>query len=94
MGIGKKFKSLHLDVLREIGNIGAGNAATALSILLDKKIEMKVPAVRLISFDEMLEWRADRRMLLWPFIYVLKVMLQGACFLFFRWNKGLNMYRR
>ena len=31
MGIGEKFKSMHLDVLREIGNIGAGNAATALS---------------------------------------------------------------
>lgn len=29
--------SFHLDVLKEIGNIGAGNAATALAKLLDKK---------------------------------------------------------
>ncbi len=28
---------IHLDVLKEIGNIGAGNAATALSELLNKK---------------------------------------------------------
>lgn len=47
--------SVHLDVLREIGNIGAGHAATSLSTLLDKKIEMTVPSVRVLSFDEMME---------------------------------------
>lgn len=45
----------HLDVLKEIGNIGAGHAATSLSSLLDKKIDMKVPAVDMVSFDEMTE---------------------------------------
>ncbi|GIM47822.1 hypothetical protein DNHGIG_33710 [Collibacillus ludicampi] len=42
----------HLDVLREIGNIGAGHAATALSTLLQQEIQMKVPCVRIASFDE------------------------------------------
>lgn len=51
----KDFSSLHLDFLKEIGNIGAGNAATALSKLLNKKIEMKVPNVKIVSFDEMFE---------------------------------------
>ncbi|MBU8877854.1 chemotaxis protein CheC [Bacillus sp. FJAT-29790] len=46
--------SMHLDILKEIGNIGAGNAATALSTLLNKKIDMKVPNVRIVSFDEMM----------------------------------------
>lgn len=32
-----KFSSIHLDILKEVGNIGAGHAATALSKLLDKK---------------------------------------------------------
>ena len=50
-----KLKSMHLDVLREIGNIGAGNAATSLSQLLDKKIEMLVPSVNIVSYDEMME---------------------------------------
>jgi len=45
----------HIDILKEIGNIGAGNAATALSKLLNKKIEMNVPDVKVISFDEMME---------------------------------------
>ncbi|KYD09402.1 chemotaxis protein CheC [Caldibacillus debilis] len=47
--------NFHIDVLREIGNIGAGNAATALSKLLNKKIIMKVPDVRVASFNEMFE---------------------------------------
>ncbi|PLT31569.1 chemotaxis protein CheC [Peribacillus deserti] len=46
---------LQLDSLKEIGNIGAGNAATALSRLLNKKVDMKVPDVRIVSFDEMME---------------------------------------
>ncbi len=50
-----RIKSLHLDILKEIGNIGAGNAATALSALLGSKIEMKVPSVRIVSFDEMMD---------------------------------------
>jgi len=55
MSFTDKINSLHLDILREIGNIGAGNAATALSKLLNKKIDMKVPNVEIVSFDEMME---------------------------------------
>lgn len=50
-----KITSLHLDVLKEIGNIGAAHAATALSDLLNKKIDMHVPNVEMVSFEEMME---------------------------------------
>lgn len=46
---------MHLDVLKEIGNIGAAHAATSLSQLLERKIDMHVPSVKLVSFDEMFE---------------------------------------
>lgn len=42
----------YMDVLREIGNIGAGNAMTALSQMLQCKVDMKVPQVRLLEFQE------------------------------------------
>lgn len=42
----------YYDVLREIGNIGAGNAMTALSQLIQCKVDMKVPRVRLLEFRE------------------------------------------
>lgn len=44
-----------LDLLKELGNIGAGNAATALSQLLNKEINMNVPLARIVSFNEMME---------------------------------------
>lgn len=45
--------SFQLDALREVSNIGAGNSATALSILLGTKIDMSVPNMNLIAFDEL-----------------------------------------
>lgn len=42
--------SIQIDVLREIGNIGAGNAATALSKMIAKRIDMDVPKVNILEF--------------------------------------------
>lgn len=42
----------YFDVLKEIGNIGAGNATTALAQMLQCKVDMKVPQVRLLDFNE------------------------------------------
>lgn len=44
--------AIQLDALREVGNIGAGNSATALSQLINKKIDMTVPAVNIVPFDD------------------------------------------
>lgn len=41
-----------LDALREIGNIGAGNSATALSQVVNKKIDMNVPRVALVPIED------------------------------------------
>ncbi len=46
---------IELDVLREIGTIGAGNATTSLSVLLDSKLSMKIPKVSFMSFDDFVE---------------------------------------
>lgn len=40
----------YFDILKEIGNIGAGNATTALAQLLQCKVDMKVPQVKLLDF--------------------------------------------
>ncbi|MDR4886476.1 chemotaxis protein CheC [Fredinandcohnia sp. QZ13] len=56
MSFFQRINSTHLDILKEIGNIGAGHSATALSKLLHRKIDMQVPNVRIVSFDEMMEF--------------------------------------
>lgn len=50
-----RLSSLEKDVLKEIGNIGAGNATTSMSQLTNKKILMDVPEVRVIPFDEVMQ---------------------------------------
>lgn len=42
----------YYDVLKEIGNIGAGNATTALAQLLQCKVDMQVPQVKLLEFNQ------------------------------------------
>lgn len=42
----------YFDVLKELGNIGAGNATTALAQMIDCKVDMCVPQVRLLEFKE------------------------------------------
>lgn len=51
----KPFADLQMDVLKEVGNIGAGHAATALSKLLDKPVDMMVPKVKMVPFEEIAE---------------------------------------
>ena len=47
------FNYLQLDAIREVGNIGTGNAATALSKLLGRMIDMDVPKAELVSIYEL-----------------------------------------
>ena len=42
----------YFDILKELGNIGAGNATTALAQMLQSKIDMRVPQVRLLDFNQ------------------------------------------
>ncbi|WP_420865920.1 chemotaxis protein CheC [Bacillus coahuilensis] len=52
--------NLHLDILKEIGNIGAGNAATALSTLLRKKIISQMEWFHSMRWN----WQAELKILL------------------------------
>lgn len=47
-----ELNDIHLDVLREIGNIGAGNAATSLSQMLNAEVNMSVPKVRILDISD------------------------------------------
>jgi chemotaxis protein CheC len=46
---------MHIDVLREIGNIGAGNAATSLGMILDAEVGIQLPKVQITDFDSAVE---------------------------------------
>ena len=51
-----ELNSLEIDTLREIGSIGTGNAATALSQLLQREVRITMPEVRIMGYNEAIDW--------------------------------------
>ncbi len=52
----QELNSLEMDTLREIGSIGTGNAATALSGMLGCPVHITLPEVRIMEFNEAIDW--------------------------------------
>lgn len=48
--------AMEIDTLREIGSIGTGNAATALSSMLNREVHITYPEVRIMGYNEAIEW--------------------------------------
>lgn len=55
----RELKALQVDALREVANIGAGHAATALSQLTNRRIMISVPQVRVTRLEEVGELLGD-----------------------------------
>lgn len=53
------FSHMQLDALREVGNIGAGNAATALSVMLARPVDMDVPKAEVVSIYDLADYYGD-----------------------------------
>jgi len=49
-----KISERQKDLLKEIGNIGAGNAATAISYMINKKVEISVPNVEIVPISDVI----------------------------------------
>ncbi len=54
-----EMNSLGLDLIREIGSIGTGNAATALSSMLGKTVRMTLPDVKILGYNEAIKYLGD-----------------------------------
>ena len=50
---------LGLDLIREIGSIGTGNSATALSSMLGKSVRMTLPDVQILGYNEAIKFLGD-----------------------------------
>ncbi len=51
----QEMDAMELDILREIGTIGAGNATTSLSVMLNSRLSMGVPKVSFMNIDDFVE---------------------------------------
>lgn len=48
--------AMEIDVLTEVGNIGSGNAMTALSSMIGRMVDIEVPAVEILGFQEAIDY--------------------------------------
>lgn len=55
----RELGTLQLDALREVANMGAGHAATALSQLVGRRILVDVPRIRVVPLEEVGELTGD-----------------------------------
>ncbi|HBC98746.1 MAG TPA: chemotaxis protein CheC [Lachnoclostridium sp.] len=54
-----EMSGLGLDLIREIGSIGTGNSATALSSMLGKTVRMTLPDVQILGYNEAIKFLGD-----------------------------------
>lgn len=69
---------MNIDVLTEIGNIGAGNAVTALSQMISAKVDMYVPAVKMLSFQQLSELLGGEETLVAGIMLSLEDDIEGS----------------
>jgi chemotaxis protein CheC len=69
--------NMQYDVLREIGNIGAGNATTALSQMINARVDMKVPKVDLLEFKELSDIVGGAERLVVGILFTLDGQIDG-----------------
>ncbi|MBO1003784.1 chemotaxis protein CheC [Pseudogracilibacillus auburnensis] len=76
----KKLSDLQIDVLREIGNIGAGNATTSMSQLINKQVMMKVPSVKVVTINEMMDIIGGPEKLIVAIFFRIKGEITGTVY--------------
>lgn len=52
----EELNGLELDTIREVGSIGTGNAATALSNMLGCEVRIEMPEVCIMGYNEAIDW--------------------------------------
>lgn len=70
--------ALEFDILKEIGSIGGGNAATALSSMLNAKVNMSMPAVKVLGFNPALNLLGDPEELVAAIFVEMSGELEGV----------------
>src|SRR5690606_31915939 len=75
-----KITSFHLDIVKEIGNIGAGHAATALSALLNSSVDMKVPSANIMPLHEITQLFGGEEALIAAVFFRLEGDAPGSMF--------------
>lgn len=78
------FGEFYFDILREIGNIGMGSAATSLSMLCGKNISIDVPKAKRYSIDELVNLAGNEEEPILSIFIKLESGIEGNMFFIFK----------
>jgi len=84
----------HLDALREISNVGMGNAATALSQMVDETIDLRVPKVSLADISDVPDLMGGADMVVVGVTLQIRGDATGTVLLVFPEESALRLARR
>lgn len=68
---------MHIDVLREIANIGSGNAASSLSRMLGTSVNIAIPDIGIKGFNEALDVLGGAEAIMVGTLLMLKDQING-----------------
>ncbi len=83
--------SMVMDVLKEIGNIGAGNAATALAKMINKKVDMNVPKVNVLDFPEVPEMLGGAEVQVCGIFFQIEGDMEGSIMFVLKLDAALSL---
>ena len=73
----EQLNDVQLDTLKEIGNIGQGNAASALSTIMGKMIDISVPNVKILDFDKTVKYLGGEEQLVVGILFNITGEING-----------------
>ncbi len=86
-----KLTDLQLDALREIGSIGAGNAATGLSKMLNKRISISLPSTKVVKLEKVPELLGGAESLVAAVYFQVTGPFLGTILLIFSLKEALRL---
>ena len=89
--IKKMLSELEHDAIKEIANIGAGNAATALSDMVNKRIDIKVPDVSFVAIEKIAETLERPEEQVYGVLLEINGDIDGTMLLMFEKNTALRL---
>ena len=73
----EQLNDVQIDTLKEIGNIGQGNAASALSSIMGKMIDISVPNVKILDFDKTVKYLGGEEQLVVGILFGITGEING-----------------
>ena len=87
----RDLKTLQLDALKEVENIGAGHAATALSQMTSRRIMINVPKISVIRLEDVAELLGDPQEVVAAILLHMLGDLTGRTLLVFPENSARHL---